>query len=153
MSVCPRCQSQVLPNSHYCDLCGCHLEAPAPEPQVTLANFTTSTPATAPPPASVAAPPPAPEVKPSDSKPLQLPKAPLLGAAPQLAPLPQTPSQILGELPNADKEEAPQQKARWKEWANTLIFILSGLGLAALALYLLLRHLALLSLSRVEALF
>ena len=145
MSVCPRCQSQVLPNSHYCDLCGCHLDTPAPEPQVTLANFTTSTPA--------AAPPPAPEVKPSDSKPLQLPKAPLLGAAPQLAPLPQTPSQILGELPNADKEEAPQQKARWKEWANTLIFILSGLGLAALALYLLLRHLALLSLSRVKALF
>lgn len=153
MSVCPRCQSQVLPNSHYCDLCGCHLEAPAPEPQVTLANFTTSTPATAPPPASVAAPPPAPEVKSPDTKPLQLPKAPLLGAAPQLAPLPQTPSQILGELPNADKEEAPQQKARWKEWANTLIFILSGLGLAALALYLLLRHLALLSLSRVKALF
>ncbi len=153
MSVCPRCQSQVLPNSHYCDLCGCHLDTPAPEPQVTLANFTTSTPAAAPPPAPVAAPPPAPEVKPSDSKPLQLPKAPLLGAAPQLAPLPQTPSQILGELPNADKEEAPQQKARWKEWANTLIFILSGLGLAALALYLLLRHLALLSLSRVKALF
>lgn len=153
MSVCPRCQSQVLPNSHYCDLCGCHLEAPAPEPQVTLANFTTSTPATAPPPASVAAPPPAPEVKSPDTKPLPLPKAPLLGAAPQLAPLPQTPSQILGELPNADKEEAPQQKARWKEWANTLIFILSGLGLAALALYLLLRHLALLSLSRVKALF
>ena len=153
MSVCPRCQSGGWGGGGLGDLCGCHLDTPAPEPQVTLANFTTSTPAAAPPPAPVAAPPPAPEVKPSDSKPLQLPKAPLLGAAPQLAPLPQTPSQILGELPNADKEEAPQQKARWKEWANTLIFILSGLGLAALALYLLLRHLALLSLSRVKALF